>query len=208
MCVCATAPPATPSQISSQAALHEPFASTDQVVSHRAATRSPGRYHPGLCDECLADIAQLYAQDLTYSEIAAALSLSVSKVHRALSHLFAEGMPHRPIRCTTDAQIRAIHAAYIRGEASIAQGAATIGFTGSALRRQMRRLDLQLRPRKRLTPVLSSAESEQRVTATRFTVKDEERRRSPEIPTHERSSRSGVHEAGRQPRRARGASYA
>ncbi len=56
-----------------------------------------------------------------------------------------EGMPKVEPRCLSDEHVRAIHAAYIRGDGSIDRVADAIGFTGSAARRRMRQLNLPLR---------------------------------------------------------------
>lgn len=88
--------------------------------------------------------AQLYMQETPRAEIAQALDLSRAQVDKLLSELFAEGMPQLTRRSMTDAQVRAIHTAYLRG-GSIDELAAAIGFHGSAARRQMRKKKLPLR---------------------------------------------------------------
>ena len=91
-----------------------------------------------------AAVAQLYMQKTPRAEIAQALDVSRAQVDKLLSELFAEGMPQLMRRSMTDAQVRAIHTAYLRG-GSIDELAAAIGFHGSAVRRQMRKKKLPLR---------------------------------------------------------------
>ncbi len=93
-----------------------------------------------------SDVALAYVQGKTRAEIAESLELRISEVREMLANLFAQGMP-RTARRMTDAQVRAIYAAYQAG-ASIDKLADAIGFTGSAARRQLhnRKLPLRRRP--------------------------------------------------------------
>lgn len=89
------------------------------------------------------------------------LGLAKVQVHEILGELFAEGMPKPVRRAMTDAQVRAIHAAYLRG-GSIDRLADAIGFTGSAARRKMHERGLPLKPHDSIRrPVTTWAHAEQ-----------------------------------------------
>lgn len=92
-----------------------------------------------------SDVAQLYNQRWTRTEMAQLLGVRTADVHKSLTGLFALGMP-RTTRCMTEAQVRAIHAAHLDG-ASIDRLAEAIGFTGAGARRQLHRRKLVLRRR-------------------------------------------------------------
>lgn len=94
------------------------------------------------------DVARLYERGASYEEIAFQLELTRAQVHNLLTRLFAAGLPKRPRRQLSDAQVRAIYAAYLEGE-SIDELAAAIGFTGSAVRTRIHKLELPLRPASR-----------------------------------------------------------
>lgn len=79
------------------------------------------------------------------------LGLSKGQVHETLGELFAEGMPKPVRRAMTDAQVRAIHAAYLRG-GSIDKLSEALGFTGSAARRKMHERGLPLKPHDNVRP--------------------------------------------------------
>jgi DNA-binding Xre family transcriptional regulator len=110
------------------------------------------------------DAAQLYMQGQLHAEIGTALNLTEAQVHKILSELLAEGMPKLERHEMSDRQVRAIHAAYVRGGASIDRRAEAMGFTGSAARQRMRGLKLpvgrQQAPRR---PARTPAQAEQRV---------------------------------------------
>jgi transcriptional regulator with XRE-family HTH domain len=65
------------------------------------------------------EVAQLYVQEKQRAEIGEALNLTKAQVQKVLSELFAEGMPKLERRSPSEAKVRAIHAAYVRGEGSI-----------------------------------------------------------------------------------------
>jgi DNA-binding XRE family transcriptional regulator len=114
--------------------------------------------------ELAGDVAQLYMQGKRHADIGGALNLTKAQAHRILSELFAEGMPKLERRSLSDERVRAIHAAYVRGDGSINKLVEAIGFTGSAARRRMRRLELPLeRERQPRNPARSRAHAEQRV---------------------------------------------
>jgi DNA-binding Xre family transcriptional regulator len=93
-----------------------------------------------------SDVARLYSQGRTRAQIAELLDVRMSEVREILAGLFAQGMP-RIARRMTDAQVRAIYAAYQAG-ASIDRLAEAIGFTGSAARRQIHNRKLSLERRR------------------------------------------------------------
>lgn len=74
----------------------------------------------------------------SYKELADALTLTDAQVHNILSELFAEGMPKLKRRALTDRQARAIRATYLKGEGSLDDLAAEIGFSGGAVRKRLR----------------------------------------------------------------------
>ena len=114
--------------------------------------------------ELAGDVARLYVAGKQHSEIGAALHLSKAQAHRILSELFAEGMPKLERRSMSDGQVRAIHAAYVRGWAPIDRCAEAMGFTGSAVRQRMRRLRLPVERQKvARNPARTPAQTEQRV---------------------------------------------
>jgi DNA-binding Xre family transcriptional regulator len=84
-------------------------------------------------------------QERPRAEIGAMLGLTKGQVHEILGELFAEGMPKPVRRVMSDAQVRAVHAAYLRG-GSIDRLSEAIGFTGSAARRKMHERGLPLKP--------------------------------------------------------------
>jgi predicted DNA binding protein len=91
-----------------------------------------------------ADVACVYWNGESYKEIAGALALTEAQVHNILSELFAEGMPKLKRRALTDRQARAVRAAYLKGEGSLEDLAAEIGFSGGAVRKRLRKLDLPI----------------------------------------------------------------
>jgi DNA-binding MarR family transcriptional regulator len=91
------------------------------------------------------DLARLYRRGNSYEEIGSELNLTRTQVHNILTRLFAAGLPKRPRHELNDKQVRAIHAAYLKG-ASIDELAAAIGFTGSAVRPHIHKLKLPIGP--------------------------------------------------------------
>jgi predicted DNA binding protein len=91
-----------------------------------------------------ADVGRLYRNGNSYKEIADALALTDAQVHNILSELFAEGMPKLKRHALTDRQARAIHTAHVKGGGSIDKLAAEIGFSGAAVRKRLRKLDLPI----------------------------------------------------------------
>lgn len=89
-----------------------------------------------------ADVGRLYMNGKSYKEIAGALALTDAQVHNVLSELFAEGMPKLKRHALTDRQARAIHAAYLKGEGSLKELAAEIGFSEAAVRKRLHKLHL------------------------------------------------------------------
>jgi predicted ArsR family transcriptional regulator len=87
------------------------------------------------------DLERLYDEGRSHEEMATALELTKHQVHNQLHALFAAGLPKQP-RTLTDEQVRAIHNAYLAG-GSIDKLAQEIGFTGSAVRIRMKKLDLK-----------------------------------------------------------------
>jgi DNA-binding Xre family transcriptional regulator len=111
-----------------------------------------------------SDVARLYLQQKTRTEIAELLNLTKGEVREILTGLVARGMP-RITRRMTDAQVRAIHAAYLQG-ASIDRLANAIGFTGSVARRQLHRRKLPLsRPASTCQRTQTNARREQALIA-------------------------------------------
>jgi DNA-binding CsgD family transcriptional regulator len=91
-----------------------------------------------------ADVGRLYMHGKSYKEIAADLTLTEAQVHNILSDLFAEEMPKLKRHLLTDQQARAIHTACVKGEGSLNKLSAEIGFSGAAVRKRIRKLDLQI----------------------------------------------------------------
>jgi DNA-binding XRE family transcriptional regulator len=81
------------------------------VPSQRALART--------CTTLAGEVAQLYMQEKQRAEIGGELNLPKALVDRILSDLFAEGMPKLERRSMSEAKVRAIHAAFVRGEGSI-----------------------------------------------------------------------------------------
>ena len=88
-----------------------------------------------------AGVGRLYMNGESYKLIADALTLTEAQVHNILSELFAEGMPKLTRRALTDQQARAIHAAHLKGEGSLNKLAKAIGFSGTAVRKRIRKLE-------------------------------------------------------------------
>lgn len=110
------------------------------------------------------DVAQLYMRGKSHAEIGKALNLTEAQVDKTLSDVFAEGMPKRERRRTSDEKVRAIHAAYVRGDGSLSKLARAIGLTPSGARRRMSDMNLPVRRhRSSHKPARSSAHAEQRV---------------------------------------------
>jgi predicted DNA binding protein len=91
-----------------------------------------------------ADVGRRYMNGESYKQIADALTLTEAQVHNILSELFAEGMPKLERHALTDRQARAIRGAYPKGEGSLDELAAAIGFSEAAVRRRLRKLDLPI----------------------------------------------------------------
>ncbi|MGD1056432.1 MAG: hypothetical protein ABR992_03370 [Solirubrobacteraceae bacterium] len=91
-----------------------------------------------------ANVGRLYMNGKSYKEIADALALTDAQVHNILSELFSEGMPKLKRHALTDRQARAIRAAYLKGEGSLDELAAEIGFSGGAVRKRLRKLNLPI----------------------------------------------------------------
>jgi DNA-binding XRE family transcriptional regulator len=125
------------------------------------------------------DVAWLYMQGKPHAEIGEMLGLTSAQTYRILSGLLAEGMPALERRGMSEETVRAIHAAHVRGDGSIDRLAESIGFTGSAARRRMRRLKL---PTRRQPAALGSARSpahaEQRVITGLLMARVDELRKS------------------------------
>jgi DNA-binding Xre family transcriptional regulator len=123
----------------------------------------PARALIGLAGE----VAQLYAQEKQYAEIGEALNLTKAHVHKTLNELFAEGMPKLERRSPSEGKVRAIHAAYVRGDGSIENLAEAIGFTRSTARAR------QPAPK----PTRSRAHAEQRVITALLMARVDELRK-------------------------------
>ena len=129
--------------------------------------------------ELAGDVARLYVAGRQHGEIGAALHLSKAQAHRILSELFAEGMPKLERRSMSDGQVRAIHAAYVRGWAPIDRCAEAMGVTGSAVRRRMRRLKLPVERQKvARNPARTPAQAEQRVITALLMARIDELRKT------------------------------
>ncbi len=128
--------------------------------------------------ELAGDVAQLYMQGKSHPEIGAAVNLTQALVHKTVNELFAEGMPKRERHRTSAEKLRAIHAAYVRGDGSLDKLAKAIGLTPSGARRRMSELDLsaqrQTPPRK---PARSRAHAEQRVITALLMARVDELRK-------------------------------
>jgi DNA-binding Xre family transcriptional regulator len=131
--------------------------------------------------ELAGEVAQLYVLRHTRAEIGRTLRLSNAQVQAILRELFAEGMPKRQ-RSMTDEQVRAIHAAYARGDRSIKHGAEAIGFSRAGAERRMRELGLRVeRSRTPRKPARSPIHAEQRVITGLLVARVDELRRSREL---------------------------
>ena len=87
------------------------------------------------------NVRRLYKQGKSHKQIAGRLDLTPAQVHGILTKLFAAGLPKR--HRLTDAQVRAIHVEYLSGP-SINELAGEIGFSGTAVRTRMHKLDLPI----------------------------------------------------------------
>jgi len=65
------------------------------------------------------DVAHLYVQEKQRAEIGGELNLPKGVVDKILNELFAEGMPKLERRSLSEEKVRAIHAAFVRGDGSI-----------------------------------------------------------------------------------------
>jgi DNA-binding Xre family transcriptional regulator len=81
------------------------------VRSQRALART----RPSLA----GDVAQLYVQEKQHAEIGEALNVPTAVVDKILNELFAAGMPKLERRSLSEEKVRAIHAAFVRGDGSI-----------------------------------------------------------------------------------------
>jgi DNA-binding Xre family transcriptional regulator len=110
------------------------------------------------------DVERLYAQRKTHVEIGETLEIAPWQVRKVITDLLAGGMAKLPQREMSDETVRAIHAAYVRRDASIDGVAQAIGFSGAAVRRRMRKLLLSRgRPGTVSRPARSRVHAEQRV---------------------------------------------
>jgi predicted DNA binding protein len=116
------------------------IASRHGLLWSHAASYVQGRERTRV--DVAADVGRLYMDGETYNEIADALALTEAQVHNILSELFAEEMPKLKRHALTDRQARAIHAAYLKGEGSLKELAATVGFSEAAVRKRLRKLHL------------------------------------------------------------------
>jgi transcriptional regulator with XRE-family HTH domain len=140
-----------------------------------------------------SDVAQLYMQEQTHAEIGAAVNLTGAQAHKILTALFAEGMPKLKRRRLSDEKVRAIHAAWFRGDGSIAKMAEAIGFKPSTARRRMRKLEL-LRERQSVPskPARSRAHAEQRVITGLLMARVDELRKPLGLSYERLAGESGV----------------
>jgi DNA-binding Xre family transcriptional regulator len=117
-------------------------------------------------------------QERQRAKIGAMLGLSKGQIHEILGELFAEGMPKPVRRAMTDAQVRAIHAAYLRG-GSIDRLSEAIGFTGSAARHKMHKRGLSLKPHNNVRrPAKTWAHSEQHLITALLLDSVEQKRKA------------------------------
>jgi DNA-binding XRE family transcriptional regulator len=137
-------------------------------------------------------VAQLYFQRKSYLQIGNELGLTKRQVHKILSELFAEGMPHLSRREMSEETVRAIHAAYARGDTSINKIARAIGFTGDAARRRIIKLGLPLKRQTTSSPARSPAHAEQRVITGLLIAKVDELRKPRAISIEALAGTSGV----------------
>jgi DNA-binding Xre family transcriptional regulator len=135
------------------------------------------------------DVTQLYMLERQYAAIGEELDLTRPQVHKILSDLFAEGMPKRARHSMTDAQVRAIYAAYRRG-GSIDRLASALGFTGSAARRQKHKRKLPLQ--RQGTAGKSAAQAEQYLTTALLMARVDELRRSRRLTLEELAQSADV----------------
>ena len=143
--------------------------------------------------ELAGDVAQLYMQGKRTADIGGALNLTKAQAHKILSELFAEGMPKLKWRRLSDEKVRAIHAAYVRGDGSIDKIVGSIGFTGSAARRRMRKLELPLgREKEPRNPARSRAHAEQRVITALLMASVDELRKPLGLSRERLADASGV----------------
>ena len=143
--------------------------------------------------ELAGDVAQLYMQGKRTADIGDALNLTKAQAHKILSELFAEGMPKLERRRLSDEKVRAIHAAYVRGDGSIDKLVEAIGFTGSAARRRMRKLELPLgREKPPRDPARSRAHAEQRVITALLMASVDELRKPRALSRERLADVSGV----------------
>ena len=132
--------------------------------------------------ELAGEVARMYIAGKQHEEIGAELNLTKAQAHKILSELFAEGMPKLERRSMSDRQVRAIHAAYIRGGAPIDRRAEAMGFTGSAARQRMRRLKLPVERRQMVrSPARTPAQAEQRVITALLMARVDELRNTREL---------------------------
>ena len=139
------------------------------------------------------DVAQLHAQGKQHAEIGEALNMTTAQAHKILSELFADGMPKLKRRTISDEMVRAIHAAYVRGDGSIDKITRAIGFTASSARRRMRKLNL---PAQRHTPARKPARSrvhaEQRVITALLMARVDELRKPRGLSVERLAQASGI----------------
>jgi len=139
------------------------------------------------------DVARLYMQGKRRAEIGEVLGLTKAQAHKILSELFAEGMPKLKRRRLSNEKVRAIHAAYVRGDGSIDKITEAIGCRPSTVRRRMRKQDLplerQIVPR---NPARSPAHAEQRVITALFMARVDELRKQRALSRERLAGASGV----------------
>jgi DNA-binding Xre family transcriptional regulator len=135
------------------------------VPSQRALART----RPSLA----GDVAHLYVQEVQRVEIGGELNLPKAEVHKILSELFAEGMPKLERRSVSEAKVRAIYSAFVRGEGSIEDLAEVI-------------------EQEAREPARSRAHAEQRVITALLMARVEELRRSRALSLGRLAGVSGV----------------
>lgn len=139
------------------------------------------------------DVAWLYIQGKSHTEIGEAMNLTQALVHKTLSELFVEGMPKRERLRASPEKVRAIHAAYIRGDGSLSKLAGVIGLTPSGARRRMSEMNLPAqRHTPSPTPARSPAHAEQRVITALLMARIDELRKPRALSLERLANTSGV----------------
>jgi DNA-binding Xre family transcriptional regulator len=95
------------------------------------------------------------------------------------SDRFAVGMSRRS--AMTDAQVRMVHAAYMRGEWTIREGAEAIGFSRATAQRRIHELGLEMRPTRKPRQARTLAQAEQQAITERLVERIDVLRESQEL---------------------------